>query len=62
MVGEAGTSVGVDDVAGWASEMSSFILDGARSVELGAVGRERALPSTWDRTAVLMRSVYEELA
>ena len=61
VVGDAGPSVAVDDVAGWADEMSSFILDEARSAELGLVARERALPSTWERTAAIMRSVYEEL-
>ena len=61
VVGDAGPSLATDDVAGWASEMSAYIFNEEGAEELGTVALQRALPSTWERTATIMRSVYEEL-
>ena len=61
VVGTAGPAIAADDVVGWATEMDSFVLDSDRAQALGQVATERAAPQTWNRTAELMRAVYEEL-
>ena len=56
-----GRQVHSADVDGWAAAMSTFVSDDEMSAEMGRAAKVRSALFTWERTADLMRAVYEEL-
>ena len=61
VVGDTGLEVHSSDPRGWATAMTSFVNDPAMSAQLGSNALGRAAEFTWERSATMMRSVYQEL-
>ncbi|MBK6769589.1 MAG: glycosyltransferase family 4 protein [Ardenticatenales bacterium] len=58
VVGDAGLTVGPDDVAGWSAALLALLTDPARRASMSARGQAQAARFNWDRTAELTVDVY----
>lgn len=61
VVGTVGTQVDPDDHDGWADAMERALLDEAWRSEQRRAGLERARQFTWEQTARIVLSVYEQV-
>jgi glycosyltransferase involved in cell wall biosynthesis len=61
VVGDAGVSVGPDDVTGWANAMRSLLTEGALARNLAEQGLKRAATFSWDRCAQETLGVYRSV-
>jgi glycosyltransferase involved in cell wall biosynthesis len=61
VVGDAGISVGPDDVTGWADAMRSLLTEGDLARRLSDGGLQRAATFSWDRCARETLGVYRSV-